>query len=330
MCRTHIVSVICRNYAYIIYQLLAPIPATTMSSSYLLFAALALATASRIAAAPRPPHPGTNIIDVSSLQSSFGANSALDDHHPEMWVEQAAMLIPVLTDVVRERGVLAPIIKTSDFTTEAARPITAALRTALHRQGSDKAQGVHRYPPIYGEIIKRLGGEMSKLRTLEIGMGTNNVDVVSNMGLKGSPGASLYAFESVLPNSEIFGADFDSRILFEKGRIKTHFVNQLNRSSFSDMYQAFGSKPFDLIIDDGLHSLVANINTLLSVFGYIKRPGYIVIEDVLGAVTDGLLVFDALIGPKAHEQKFKTYMIETAGATGAKGHRTCVYVVEFL
>ena len=53
-------------------------------------------------------------------------------------------------------------------------------------------------------------------KIFEIGLGTNNIDIVSTMGKKGHPGASLRAFRDFCPNAEIYGADFDSRILFQE------------------------------------------------------------------------------------------------------------------
>jgi hypothetical protein len=61
---------------------------------------------------------------------------------------------------------------------------------------------------------------------LEIGLGTNNTDVVSNMGSEGVPDASLRAFRDYLPNARIYGAGIDKRILFEESRIKTYFADQ--------------------------------------------------------------------------------------------------------
>ena len=51
---------------------------------------------------------------------------------------------------------------------------------------------------------------------LEIGLGTNNPKIVSSMGLKGKPGASIRAFKEIYINASIYGADVDENILFKK------------------------------------------------------------------------------------------------------------------
>jgi hypothetical protein len=102
-----------------------------------------------------------------------------------------------------------------------------------------------------------------RLRLLEIGLGTNNPDVVSTMGASGKPGASLRAFRDFLPNARVFGADIDGRILFEEERILTYYVDQTRSISFDELADKLGNEGFDLVIDDGLHSPNANIATMI-------------------------------------------------------------------
>ena len=61
----------------------------------------------------------------------------------------------------------------------------------------------------------------------EIGLGSINTKIVSNMGKFGKPGASLRAFRDFCPNAIIYGADIDQSILFKEERIKT-LVEQIN------------------------------------------------------------------------------------------------------
>lgn len=140
---------------------------------------------------------------------------------------------------------------------------------------SDKAK-VHNYHLIYGPM---LGHPENVNRILEIGLGTNNDDVVSTMGSLGAPGASLRAFRDYCLNAEIFGADIDTRILFQEDRISTYHVDQLSPASLADLGQKLPNE-FDLIIDDGLHSPDANINTLSFATRLIRKGGWIVIEDI--------------------------------------------------
>lgn len=63
-------------------------------------------------------------------------------------------------------------------------------------------------------------------------------------------------------------------------RIKTCFLDQLNYESFENVKSEFGDVKFDLIIDDGLHSIGSNYNTLLYALNHINTGGWIVIEDI--------------------------------------------------
>jgi hypothetical protein len=140
---------------------------------------------------------------------------------------------------------------------------------------SDKAKA-HNYHLIYGPMQ---GHPENVNRILEIGLGTNNDDVVSTMGSLGTPGASLRAFRDYCPNAMIFGADIDTRILFQEDRICTYQVDQLSAASLANLGQELPEE-FDLVIDDGLHSPDANINTLAFAIKLIRKGGWIVIEDI--------------------------------------------------
>ena len=115
------------------------------------------------------------------------------------------------------------------------------------------------------------------MKILEIGIGTNNPSLVSTMGIYGTPDASLYSFREYLPNSQIYGADIDTNILFTHDRIKTFYVNQLDYSTYNNI----DNQMYDLIIDDGLHSIGANFNTLLYALNHLNNNGWCVIEDII-------------------------------------------------
>lgn len=129
---------------------------------------------------------------------------------------------------------------------------------------------------IYAEIIKRLG-VVNKI--LEIGIGSTNTNIVSNMGKKGKPGASLRAFNTYFKNALIYGLDIDKTILFNENGIKTFFVDQTKPETFDKLSKKIGNQ-FDLMIDDGLHSPNANLHSLIFFINHIRKGGYIVIEDI--------------------------------------------------
>jgi hypothetical protein len=110
----------------------------------------------------------------------------------------------------------------------------------------------------------------------ECGLGTNNPDLQGNMTVDGMPGASLRVWRDYFKNAQVYGADIDKDILFQENRIKTFYVDQLNAPSIETMWKEIGIQNFDIIIDDGLHTTDANINS----FNKLKKNGIYIIEDV--------------------------------------------------
>ncbi len=124
--------------------------------------------------------------------------------------------------------------------------------------GSDKGgyDKIHNFSDYYSSIFYFKKNQIKNI--LEIGLGTNNVNLASNMGIDGKPLASLRAWQDYFKNAEIYGADIDKTILKNEGRIKTFFVDQTNKSSIELMFQNIGNVLFDIIIDDGLHKFEVN------------------------------------------------------------------------
>lgn len=143
--------------------------------------------------------------------------------------------------------------------------------------GSDKATS-HNYHLIYYSILHIKA--TAELQILEIGLGSNNIDVMSNMGRYGKPGASLRAFRDYLPHANIYGADIDKRILFKENRIDTFFIDQTNIQILNSVKKSFGDKKFDLIIDDGLHNSEANLNSMEFALDLLSPNGILIIEDI--------------------------------------------------
>ena len=100
------------------------------------------------------------------------------------------------------------------------------------------------------------------------------------MGTDGKPGASMRALKDMLSQSHIYGADIDRDILFHEDRIMTSYVDQLDQTTFETMHKTFGRQNYNLIIDDGLHCIGANFNTLLFGLEHLADDGWIVIEDI--------------------------------------------------
>jgi len=154
-------------------------------------------------------------------------------------------------------------------------PDQVRLRSLFDEYGSDKASE-HDYYRVYADLLRDL---RMPTKILEIGLGTNNADVVSTMGPGGRPGASLRAFRDFCPEATVYGADVDSRILFTEDRIQTHFVDQSDPGLLDRLGESVGVD-FDLMIDDGLHAPHANLHSLHFFLNRLRVGGYAVIEDI--------------------------------------------------
>ena len=158
---------------------------------------------------------------------------------------------------------------------ENEKALSEKLLEVLQRKGSDKST-IHNYHLLYGKILSDVADK--SINIFEIGLGSNNIDIPSNMGLQNTPGASLRAFRDVFPLANIYGADIDQRILFEEDRIKTFFLDQCDVKSFGPLIDILPA--CDLIIDDGLHAPGANLNTLEFSLKKLTIGGWFVVEDI--------------------------------------------------
>jgi hypothetical protein len=152
----------------------------------------------------------------------------------------------------------------------------------MRRYGSDKGLGRHNYTTVYHALFEPW--KAKNVRLLELGLGTNNPDLVSSMGESGKPGASLRGWAEFFSSGTVFGADIDRQILFSEDRIKTYYCDQLDHASIEAMWanQALAGD-FDIVIEDGLHTFPANIAFLEGSLLKVGKGGYYVVEDIAGA-----------------------------------------------
>jgi hypothetical protein len=136
----------------------------------------------------------------------------------------------------------------------------------------------HTYTDFYSKLFTL--AKNSVVKVFECGLGTNNPAILSNMTIKGRPGASLRMWRDFFPNALIVGADIDNEILFEEERILTFYVDQTSARSIESMWETIGVNDFDVIIDDGLHTFEAGLNFFEHSFKFLKRDGVYIIEDV--------------------------------------------------
>jgi FkbM family methyltransferase len=160
-----------------------------------------------------------------------------------------------------------------------------SLCEIMGRHGSDKGstdllRSRHNYTTFYYTLVHHRKEE--PLRVFELGLGTNYLDVKSNMGTNGKPGASLRGWREFFPKALVFGADIDRRVLFEEERIKTYYCDQLNPVAIKELWDHSElEEGFDLLIEDGLHEYDANVCFLEHSLQKLKPNGIYIVEDIL-------------------------------------------------
>ena len=154
------------------------------------------------------------------------------------------------------------------------------LKKLMDYYGSDKGgkNNHHNFTDYYSEIF--YSKRQSVKNFLEVGLGTNNENIPSNMGRSGKPLASIRAWRDYFTNAQIFGADIDHKILKNETRITTHYVDQTDPVSIKKMYDYFGVDKFDVILEDGLHEFSANIIFFENSIDYLDEKGTYIIEDI--------------------------------------------------
>jgi len=155
--------------------------------------------------------------------------------------------------------------------------------------------GKRNHSLLYGGLLDELHDVIGEFTLLEIGIGSKNPNIVSNMSIANSePGGSLRAFNSFSSDINVVGADIDSEVLFNDRHIKTYQANQMDPKSLQELTNLL---PRDLafVVDDGYHFLPANINTILEFFDAIVPGGYIIIEDITPRKMDSYLLVSKIL-----------------------------------
>lgn len=106
-------------------------------------------------------------------------------------------------------------------------------------------------------------------------------------------GESLRLWEAYFPNADIFGIDILDTSEHESDRITTFVADQSDREQLGDFLEAHGGD-FDIIIDDGGHTMEQQQVSFGFLFPAVRPGGYYVLEDVhtsfsarFGTVGDG-------------------------------------------
>lgn len=143
-----------------------------------------------------------------------------------------------------------------------SQKVPTILCEIMGRNKSDKGhleinKSRHNYTTFYHSIFENMW--YKKLRIFELGLGTSNINIPSNMGRDARHCASLYGWSEYFINSEIFGADIDKDILINNEKFKTFYCDQTDPKSIKQLWENKELlENLDVIIDDGLHNFIAN------------------------------------------------------------------------
>ena len=140
--------------------------------------------------------------------------------------------------------------------------------------GSDKDR--NGYSSLYNALFLPL--KDSPITLLEIGIGTMIPGAHSTM--KGYM-PDLRAWRDFFAKSEIHGMDVAPDCMIAEDRILTHLCDSASSESCKAWIEANHDMSFDIIVDDGSHWDIHQIQTLKNLFPLVKPGGFYVIEDVV-------------------------------------------------
>jgi len=145
------------------------------------------------------------------------------------------------------------------------------LQDIVNNEKTDK-DTVHSYLPEYQKLFSKIRERVENV--LEIGIGR---------------GGSLALWNDYFPNATIYGLD-DLTNGIEEGINGFHWVRDYDRIKILVPYDAYNPKTldlfkdtkFDIIIDDGPHTLKTQIYCAKNYTKLLKKGGILVIEDIEG------------------------------------------------
>lgn len=130
------------------------------------------------------------------------------------------------------------------------------------KYGTDKGPRGHNYTEVYEYFFLPI--KFEALKIFEIGI---------------AEGASLKMFRDYFPNAIVYGIDIIDCSRLNSRTIKTFVADQADRRQLGDFINAAGAD-FDIILDDGGHTMEQQQVSFGHLFKYLKPGGYYIIEDV--------------------------------------------------
>jgi hypothetical protein len=136
------------------------------------------------------------------------------------------------------------------------------LSSLCEQYTSDKCPKGHNFTEVYELFFHPIKDEAKKIT--EIGI---------------AQGASLNLWRNYFPNATIYGIDIADMSKFNNNYIKTFIGDQSKRGDLQKFISTYGDN-FDIILDDGGHTMEQQQISLGFLFRYVKPGGYYIIEDI--------------------------------------------------
>lgn len=134
------------------------------------------------------------------------------------------------------------------------------LSALATRYASDKV--MHGFTPFYHAHLRGRRGKFRKV--LEIGV---------------FQGASLLMWRDYFPRAQVHGLDLRDPGLLSSERVHVHLGDQSERAVLDRLVGNIGSG-FDLVVDDGGHTMAQQQVSLGQLFPHVRPGGFYVVEDL--------------------------------------------------
>lgn len=139
---------------------------------------------------------------------------------------------------------------------------TYLLNRLAHKYNTDKKSNLHNYVSIYHKLFDK--DRLNIKKVLEIGIFN---------------GGSHQMWQEYFPNAIIYGIDIYDKSQYNSDRIITYIGNSEKYEDLNDFINKYGSD-FDIIIDDGGHTMSQQQFALKYLLKHLKSNNYFIIEDL--------------------------------------------------
>lgn len=146
-----------------------------------------------------------------------------------------------------------------------------SFREIGKKHGTDKVT-VHRYHHMYEKYLEPLRDQ--PLKMLEIGLGCD---------MSYGPGASYHTWLEYLPNVDLYYIEYDAACATKWANTTTGatiFTGDQADVPFLEKFKAETGGKFDVIVDDGGHTMKQQKTSLDTLFESVKPGGLYFVEDL--------------------------------------------------